>query len=330
MSRTKPHQEAQHASRLPVEGVYLSSTVDLKARFGANFASASHILRIRDPDEITDPSEVRFALSWEPADSAFAAYPHLQMVSSVGAGVDCILRCSSLPARAVVTRVRDKGQALAMAGFVVWHVIWHHRRMGQYIVNAANRVWRWAESCPVDECTVGLLGLGMMGRAVANALAALGYSVVVARRTTPPEGTTLGLTVLSGMHSIEDIAAKSNILVNLLPLTRETRGVLNADLFSLMPRGSSVIQVGRGEHLVEDDLRAALDSGKLAGASIDVLSVEPPASDHWCWADPRVLVTPHVACECEEETVVAQVTACVEDLVAARTPRFAINREKEY
>jgi glyoxylate/hydroxypyruvate reductase len=281
----------------PIEGVYLSSVVNLKERYDEAFRSASHILRLRDPEEISDPLKIRFALSWEPADDAFAAYPNIEMVSSIGSGVDSILRCPSLSGDTIVTRVRDPYQAYTMAGFVVWQVIWHHRKMRQYLLNESNHIWKWVESPAVHDCPVGILGFGTMGQAVANALVPLGYQVIVACRTKLNDPGCLSITHETGPNSIRNTAVKSNILVNLLPLTTATRFILNADLFAVMPKGSVLIQVGRGDHLVDEDLKAALDSGKLSAASLDVFRNEPLPSDHPYWDDPRIMVTPHIACE---------------------------------
>lgn len=318
-------------SLLPIEeGVYLSSIVDLKELYGEAFLTVSHILRLRVPKEISDPSKIRFALSWEPADDAFSAYPNLEMVSSIGAGVDSILRCQSLSVDTIVTRVRDPYQAYTMARFVVWQVIWHHRKMRQYLLNENSHIWKWVESTVVHDCIVGILGFGMMGQAVANALVALGYQVIVACRTERNDPGYPSITLKHGPNSIRDTTAKSNILVNLLPLTTATCSILNADLFAVMPKGSVLIQVGRGEHLVEEDLEAALDSGKLSAATLDVFRNEPLPTDHPYWNDPRIMVTPHIASESSIATVVEQVSACVEDIAQARIPRFAINREREY
>jgi glyoxylate/hydroxypyruvate reductase A len=314
----------------PIEGVYLSSEVNLKERYGEAFLSSSHVLRLRDPVEISDPSNIRFALSWEPADDAFAAYPNIEMVSSIGAGVDGILKCRSLPSDTIVTRVRDPYQAYAMAGFVVWQVIWHHRKMRQYMLNQSLHIWKWIESSPVQDCTIGILGYGFMGRAVANALMPLGYQVIVACRTERAGCGCLNLTLESGPNSIRNTAAKANIIVNLLPLTTATRFILNAKLFGVVPQGSVLIQVGRGDHLVEEDLKAALDSGKLSAVSLDVFRDQPLPSKHPFWDDPRIMITPHIACESSIGTVVEQVTVCVEAIARSKIPIYAISRGREY
>ncbi len=313
-------------SPYPIKGVYLSSTVDLKAQFGEAFESVSDTVHLRAPHEIADPSEIKFALSWKPADNAFAPYPNIEMVSSIAAGADSILKCPSLPTDVIVTRVCDPDQAYMMAGFAVWQVIWYHRNMRQYLINESNHIWHWVDRLPIRNCTVGVLGFGTMGQAVAKALVPLGFPVVAACRTAQNKPEYPGITLLSGTNSIRNTAARANILINLLPLTAETQFVLDADLFAAMPRASVLIQIGRGEHLIEEDLIAALDNGQLSAATIDVFRGEPLPSDHPYWDDPRIMVTPHDASESGIFVVVQQVTTCVADLAQGRVPRFAIDR----
>lgn len=314
----------------PVKGVYLSSTIDLKTQFSSAFESVTDSLCLYNPEEITNPSEIKFALSWNPADDAFEPYSNLKLVSSIGAGVDSILSCQSLPKHAIVTRVDDPNQAYAMAEYAVWQVIWHHRNMRQYLINQKNHLWHWVDRRSVGDCTVGILGFGTMGQAVAKALVPLGFPVVAACRAARRKADYTGITLLSGPNSIRDTAARANILINLLPLTDETRCVLNANLFSLMPESSVLVQIGRGEHLVEEDLIAALDTGKLSAATLDVFSSEPLPFDHQYWSDTRIMVTPHDASESSVSVVAHQVASCVTDLAHGKMPRFAIDRSRGY
>ncbi len=314
----------------PIKGVYLSSTVDLKAEYGAAFKAVSDILHLHAPREITDPTEIRFALSWKPAVDAFVPYPNIEMVSSIAAGVDNILACPSLPADVIVTRICDPDQAYMMAGFAVWQVVWYHRNMRQYLLNQSNHIWHWVDRPPICDCTVGILGFGNMGQAVAKALVPLGFPVIAACQTTSNNPRYPSITLLSGPDSIRKTASRSNILINLLPLTSETRFVLNADLFTTMPRASVLIQLGRGEHLVEEDLIAALDNGQLSAATLDVFRSEPLRPTHPYWDDPRIMVIPHDASESGVSVVVQQVATCVAELAQGRVPRFAVDRGRGY
>lgn len=315
-----------------IEGVYLSRTLDLPAHFAKAFAPYAARVRLRLPEAIDDPARVTFALAWAPAADAFAPYPNVRLAASIAAGVDSLLTCPSLPPDAIVTRVRDDTQAQLMAGFAAWHVIWHHRNMGAILDDVRAGVWQWRghplERAPA-RCPVGVLGFGMMGRAVARALAALGFPVFAANRSAPSADEP-GVTVLSGTDAIGHVAERAQFLVNVLPLTEETRGILDARLFARMPRGAVLIHLGRGSHLVAADLDAALASGQLSAASLDVFPQEPLPAAHPWWRDPRILITPHLASDTSPEFVAAQVVETAEAVRAGRVPFNAVSRASGY
>jgi len=314
----------------PIEGVYLSDSLDLPAIFGK--AVAAHPdLKLYRPDEVPDPARIRFALVWNPGPEAFKPYPNLDLVQVIAAGVDGVLHHPGLPADAIVARVHDDEQAAMMAGFALWHVIWHHRRMEHYLT--AEKSARWSRTIvkglrPPSKVTVGVLGYGLMGRAIAKAVAAVGFPVLAAARTQGADDP--GITRIWGESAIMDVAARSDILINVLPLTDRTRDLLDARLFTALPRGATLIQLGRGEHLVEEDLLHALDSGQLGGASLDVFREEPLPSAHPFWAHPAVRVTPHEASVTSPSTVAKTLARSVSALLAGERPQAAVDRKIGY
>jgi glyoxylate/hydroxypyruvate reductase A len=316
----------------PIEGVYVSRRLPLDKIFGAAFAPYADRLRLRRPEEIEDASSVRFALAWLPAEEAFAPYPNLVHVSSIAAGVDSLIHCPSLPAQAVLTRVRDDEQADLMAGFCVWHVIWHHRNMQHTISSwqqgTWDHLWHSADQAP-RHCPVGILGYGLMGERIARAVAALGFPVLAASRNAKDRRHP-GISVLHGPGAIDAVARRARILINVLPLTDETRNILNTRLFTLMPKGAVLLQFGRGEHLVDADLDTALAAGHLSAASLDVFRSEPLPADHRWWKDRRILITPHQASDTAAETVAEQAVAALADILAGRLPATAIDRSVGY
>lgn len=316
----------------PIDGVYLSSTLDLAGMFASAFAPFADKVRLRTPDAIDDPEAVRFAFAWLPPVDAFRRYPNCVMVSSIAAGVDSLLGCPSLPANAIVTRVRDDAQAQLMAGFAVWHVVWHHRNMGAILSDVREGAWRW-RGTPLDLAPagrpVGILGFGLMGRAIARAVAALGFPVFAASRG-PVSDVLPGITVVSGADAVQRVAEQATTLINVLPLTQATRGILNRDLFARMPRGAVLIQLGRGSHLVEADLDPALESGQISAASLDVFATEPLPPGHPWWRHPKILVTPHLASDTSPEFVAAQVVQSLGDVLAGRIPFNAVSRSNGY
>lgn len=313
-----------------IEIVALSQTFDLAQLFAPGDDQAVRVVR---PHEIADPRKIEVALAWRPEDVAFDAYPNLKMVSSIAAGVDSILACPSLRQDTVVTRVRDHAQADLMAGFAAFQVIWHHRRMGDYLANQARHVWdRSFRPQAPGSVTVGVLGYGLMGKKCAMAIAAMGFHVVVARNSAPAVSEVVpeAIEIVAGPGAIQAVAAQADILVNILPLTDATRDILDRDFFAQMRKGAALVQMGRGEHMIEDDLLSALDSGRLSGASVDVFRQEPPAEDHPFWSHPNIMVTPHKASDTSPAEVLRQVLENFSALSEGRIPPGLVNREAGY
>lgn len=282
-----------------IYGVYACNDLDLKKFFGPVVDTIPG-LTMYDPSQVPDPNLITVALAWRPALGDLGRYPNLRLVQSIAAGVDGILADQSLPKDAVITRVRDQGQAQMMAGFAAFHVLWHHRKMGIYVQSQREHRWKrfaFSKMQPPHSVHVGVLGYGHMGQAVAHGCVALGYQVSAACRygSVANDRGNGGVEVKSGSSAILEVAAKSDILINVLPLTDETLGVLNAKLFSIMPEGAALVHLGRGEHLVEEDLIAVLDSGHLSGASLDVFVEEPLPPSHPFWSHPKIFLTPHEA-----------------------------------
>jgi glyoxylate/hydroxypyruvate reductase A len=309
-----------------VKGVAISATLDLPEIFGAAFAAEDPRVQLLTPEAVDDPTEIHFALTWRPPHGALARYPDLKAICSIAAGVDNILADPDLPDVPVV-RMVDPEQAETMATFVVWNVIWYQRRFDLYLAQQAERVWKRQPQRSARETSVGVLGLGRMGAVTAQRLAGLGYPVLGWSRG--PKRVE-GVETRFGEAGLEAVLAGSDAVVNLLPLTAETAGLLNADFFARMRPGSYLIQVGRGPHLVEADLIAALDSGHLTGASLDVFAEEPLPPEHSFWAHPRVLVTPHCASDVSRVLVARQCLAAARAALAGEPVPNAVDKTAGY
>ncbi|QOL80391.1 2-hydroxyacid dehydrogenase [Pseudooceanicola spongiae] len=286
-------------------GVATCTVLDMMTFFARPFAELAPEIDLITPEQVTDATKVDFVLTFKPADDAFSPYPNLRAVFSVGAGVDGIVGCPSLP-DVPLFRVEDPDQALQMAGFAAFHVLWHHRRMGDFLAAQSQHDWarRVGDQSPTLR-RIGVLGFGMMGRAIAKALIALGYPVTVVSRSRPDH--PLPRAVHMTVDAIDEVLAQTDILINVLPLTPATNGFLNAATFAKLPKGAALIHIGRGAHLVEDDLLAALESGHLSGASLDVFETEPLARDSSLWDHPGLFLTPHVASTPRHSSVVENV-----------------------
>ncbi len=331
MSMLVPDRISESAAgALPVEGVYLCDHLDLPAFFGPAMDQLND-LKIYAPKDVPDPARIRFALAWRPGARAFAPYPNLSVVQSIASGVDGILSSASLPAQAEVTRVRDPGQAHVMAGFAVWHLVWHHRQMGTYLRNAASGIWKrtsFGDLVAPADLTVGVLGFGLMGRTIAEAVARLGFNVVAASNSD--RAGTEPIRVVSGSEACQRVAAQADFLINVLPLTSATKGLINADFLEGMKPGAVLIHLGRGEHVVEDDLLAALETGAIAAASLDVFATEPLPQGHPFWSHPRVLVTPHEASVLPASAVVTSLRQSVDEMQSHKPLTLAVDRRKGY
>lgn len=249
--------------------------------------------------------DIDYALVWASPDELLHDLPGLRVVFSLGAGVDHLVG-PQLPAGVPLVRMVDPALTEGMVEYVLYQVLRHHRGMPDYEARQAREEWRAHDQVRPGERRVGLLGLGELGGACARALAGLGFDVGGWVRT-PREMP--GVRVFPGDEGLGELAARSDILVCLLPLTDATRGILAAGLFRRMPRGAVLVNVARGEHLVEEDLLVALGEGHLAHAVLDVFAGEPLPAGHPFWNHPRVTVTPHVASLTNPETGAARIAA---------------------
>lgn len=241
--------------------------------------------------EIGDPAEVRYLAVWEPIDNLADKFPNLEVLFSTGAGVDQF-SLTDIPERIEVVRLIDPAIVVGMREYVSLAVLALHRNIIDYQRSQAEGAWSPMATRPAADVRVGVMGLGILGQAVLDALLPFGYSLRAWSRS-PRE--IENITCFAGIDGLPNFAAGCDILVCLLPLTTATTGILNRELFNAMPEGSSVINVGRGGHLNEGDLLTALASGQVSTAVLDVASEEPLPTDHAFWQHPRILLTPHIA-----------------------------------
>jgi glyoxylate/hydroxypyruvate reductase len=308
--------------------VLVSSNLNLRNYLGAELARAADHIELVDHSDQGSIADVRLAVAWHPPADAFARYPNLQAVCSIAAGVDNILACPSLRPEVDVIRVVDPTQAQMMSGFITWHVIGHQRQFPAYRAQQRDQIWRRLSQRRAQDVPVGILGFGEIGRRVAGDLALFGFPVMAWSRTAKP--APHGVRSFGGAEGLKAMLEQTEILINLLPLTPETKGILNRDTFSRMRRGGYLIHVGRGEHLIEADLLAALKTGQLAGAALDVFATEPLPREHTFWRHPDILITPHDASDVSMQAIGATFRATAEAIQAGRRPPNAIDRERGY
>jgi len=240
------------------------------------------------------PAEVQAAVVANPPPGSLQGLPNLRLIQSLWAGVDRLLADTTLPAGVPIARMVDPAMNAAMAETALWAVLSLHRGFFAYARQQQQGLWQPLPQCRADEVGVLVLGQGQMGRTAAARIAALGYRVQGWRR----DGTPL-----------EPLLRQSQIVINLLPLTPETHGILNAALFAAMPQGASLVNLARGRHLVDADLLAALDSGHLQHAVLDVFHSEPLPAEHPFWRHPQVTVLPHAAAATDARSAAAVAVA---------------------
>ena len=242
--------------------------------------------------EIGDPAEIDYALVWRPEPGFLASLPNLKLILSLGAGIDHLLGDPQLPRHLPIIRLVDPHLTAAMSEYVVLQVLRLHRRDLDYRAQQESRVWRELDQQNAADRRVGILGLGELGQDVATKLKALGFDVAGWSRS---EKNVSGIGSYAGAAGLPPLLGRSEILVCLLPLTAETEGILNTSTLALLPKGAALVNAARGAHLVEEDLLAALASGQISAAVLDVFREEPLPADHPFWHHPRIIVTPHVA-----------------------------------
>ena len=248
--------------------------------------------------EIGDPHAVRYLAAWTSPADLVATMPNLEVLFCVGAGVDQ-LDLAGVPASIPVVRMVEPGLVAGMVEFVTLAVLALHRDWLVYAAQQRRGEWRQLPVRQAAAHRVGVMGSGALGRPVLEKLRDFGYPCAAWSRS--PHRID-GVETYSGEEGLAPFLARTDILVCLLPLTAATRGILDARLFAQLPRGAAIVSVGRGGHLVQDDLLAALDSGRLSAAILDVTDPEPLPASHPLWSHPRVAITPHIASESQPET----------------------------
>ena len=270
------------------------------AEWARLFAERAPDVPFRLWPDIGDPTEVRYLVAWVPPDDIAAMFPNLELVFSVGAGVDQF-DITKLPPHVPLVRMMEPGITDRMVEYACMSVLALHRDLVQFICQQREQVWHELPATYTSERRVGVMGLGVLGQAVLERLKAFGFSLLGWNRSPR---SIAGVTCYAGADALPDFLGQTDILVCLLPLTSETRGILNVDLFARLPRGARLLNVGRGGHLVEADLITALDSGMLSAAVLDVAEPEPLPAGHPFWSHPRILLTPHIASTTKPETAV--------------------------
>jgi len=268
--------------------------------------------------------EVEYAISWKHPRGIFKNYPNLKVIASMGAGVDHITSDPDIPKNIKITRVVDEQLTEDMSAFVLALVMDKMRSISHYY---NQKQWEPKSYKSIDTTKIGIMGLGVLGNGVANTLKKIGFDVYGWSKSTKDID---GINTFCGDENLTEFLSNAEILVCLLPLTQETENILNRELFEKLPKGAYVINVARGEHLVEQDLLEMIDCEQLSGASLDVFRKEPLPEEHPFWNHSKIKITPHIASVTNPQKVVPQMAENYERMTEDEELINVVERDKGY
>ena len=281
------------------------------------------------PERLSAPAD--YAVCWKPPVGFFTGQSQIKAVFNMAAGVDFILAHPEMQQgylRSVpIVRLGDAGMAVQMEEYVLAAALRWQRKLDAYATQQRAGVWQMLGPKKRDRVTVGVLGLGVLGAYVAQAMKRFGFSAAGwSRHAKQVEGVDCH----HGAAGLRNFLARTNVLVCLLPLTESTRGILNHANLAQLPQGAHVINIGRGPHLVEDDLLALLDEGHLGGATLDVFPEEPLPATNRLWAHPKVLITPHVSAATLRDQSIVQIAQKIRAFERGEALTGVVDRARGY
>ncbi|MBI3515722.1 MAG: glyoxylate/hydroxypyruvate reductase A [Proteobacteria bacterium] len=312
---------------MPAPALIFASNSDDPVAWGAALRALMPELEVRVWPETGRVEDVVAALVWRHPDGALNAFPNLKLVVNLGAGVDPIFADPHLPRNIPIVRLVDPELTRGMTEYVVLHVLALHRRLPE--LAEAQRAARWHYIHPADtrRTRVGLMGLGNLGGHAADMLARIGFQVSGWSRT-PKQ--VAGVDCFHGRDQLPAFLKDCDIVVCLLPLTAATENLIDAGVFAHMRDGTAFVNAGRGRVVVDDALLAALDSGRVRHAVLDVFRDEPLPADHRYWRHPRVTMTPHNATAGYPETAAPQIVDNIRRVLAGQAPVNVVDRAAGY
>lgn len=262
------------------------------------FAEHAPDIEWRAWPDIGDPKDIRYLAAWQAPDDLETRLPNLEVLFALSAGVDQ-LDLDRLPTSLPVVRLLDPGITRGMCEYASFAVLSLHRDMLRYRQQQVARCWQAHLLQPAAQRRVGVMGLGMQARQILATLQTFGFALSGWARS---EHRLAGVDCFAGDEQLPAFLGQCDIVLCVLPLTEQTKGILNRQLFHHLPKGAALVNMGRGGHLIEEDLLEALASGQLSAAVLDVLQQEPAAPDHPFWQHPQILLTPHIAAMTQPES----------------------------
>jgi glyoxylate/hydroxypyruvate reductase A len=290
------------------------------------FAEHAPDIEWRAWPDIGDPKDIRFLAAWQAPDDLETLLPNLQVLFALSAGVDQ-LDLDRLPTSLPVVRLLDPGITRGMCEYASFAVLSLHRDMLRYRQQQIARCWQAHLLQPAAQRRVGVMGLGMQARQILATLQTFGFALSGWARS---EHRIAGVDCFAGDEQLPAFLGQCDIVICVLPLTEQTQGILDRQLFRHLPKGAALVNMGRGGHLIEEDLLEALASGQLSAAVLDVLQQEPAAPDHPFWQHPQILLTPHIAAMTQPESAFGVLLDNIRRYQRGESMLGQIDRQRRY
>lgn len=307
--------------------VLLASTIGPPERWSEPLAAVLSDEELRVYPDIGNPDEIEVALFAKQQPGLFPKLKNLKLIIGLQAGVESLLDDPELPADVPIARSTQPDGDRMIAEYVLLHVLRHHRNMPGFLANQARHIWEKPPVLLASDRRVGFLGMGVIAHPCAVLVRDLGFQTASWTRT--PNDMN-GVENFHGPDGLQPFLNRSDIVVNVLPLTAATEDILNARTLTMLPEGAAVINIGRGQHIVDGDLIAALDNGRLNHATLDVFRTEPLPEDHPFWDHPKITVMPHTARHSQPSRVAPQVAENIRRLRAGEPFIQPVNRDAGY
>jgi glyoxylate/hydroxypyruvate reductase len=274
-----------------------------------------------------NPDLVEFAVCWKPEKKVLNQFPNLKVIQSVGAAIDHITRTQDIKKGQILTRIVDENLSNDMWEFLLAAVMSNLKNLPRYFRQKDDKIWQQTGYGLIKNTTISILGLGKIGAFVAAQFAALGFIV---KGWSQSDKTIENVQCFVGQNELTDFLNDTDLLINILPLTDVTENILDKMALKQVKKGSFLINVGRGEHLVESDLLELLDEDYLTGALLDVFRLEPLPQEHPFWSHPKIQITPHIASVTNVETAANQVAGNYVSYMSGKGLQNIVSMEKGY
>jgi glyoxylate/hydroxypyruvate reductase len=277
--------------------------------------------------EVENPASITFAVCWKADKNVLQLFPNLAVIQSVGASIDHITRNQTLRQEHIVTRIVDDNLSNDMWEFLLAAVLSNLKNLDLYGRQKAHKKWQQTDYASIKNMTISIIGLGQIGALVAAKFAALGFIV---KGWSTSVKTIENVSCFAGQNELDAFLDGTDFLINILPLTVETEDFLNKNTLKKVKKGGFLINVGRGEHLIEQDLVELLDENYLSGALLDVFRIEPLPQDHIFWTHPKIQITPHVASLTNVEAATTQIAENYTRYMSGQALRHIVSIKKGY